>query len=590
MTRTWSEPGASPNGAELDIETEAARASERTADRLCALYVTGPKGGCRHVLPDGFVRLGRGSECGIVVDDPRVSRSHAALHVTENVMLTDLGSANGTKLGNERLGPGEVRPLAVGQTFFIGDSALVVRVTSLRRTCPRRVTTFEQVHDRLVDLYAARVDGPRVVVIKVRPMRPTQSMILEAVLDELLESRHDWLLFTSSEQVLVGVTANSDTHASRWERRTLEQLVSWGQVADVEARVLSQQQIASNTEDLASLICSDEPLSLKRGKIVIRDPAMASLRHSIARVAPAPICVLFLGETGAGKDVAASILHELSPRADKPFVGLNCANLPESLLESELFGHERGSFTGAVASKPGLMETADGGTVFLDEVGDLALPLQAKLLRVMESREVTRLGGLRSRTIDVRFVAATNRDLEQEVAKGTFRKDFYYRINCVTLVVPPLRQRSLDIEALAHLFLESACARFQSPPLTFAAETLAALNSYSWPGNVRELSNVVERAVLMAPKHVIEPAHLGLTLAPPGLLPSDCVVQQTSVPQPVTAWPQGTPEESDSQRIARALIECGGNQTRAAKVLGIPRRTLVRRLALLGLPRPRRSS
>jgi transcriptional regulator with GAF, ATPase, and Fis domain len=302
----------------------------------------------------------------------------------------------------------------------------------------------------------------------------------------------------------------------------------------------------------------------------------------VARVASAPVNVLIVGETGVGKDVVASMLHELSARSSKPFVRLNCANLPEPLLESELFGHERGAFTGAVAAKTGLLETAEGGTAFLDEVGELPLALQAKLLRVIESHEVMRVGGLRPQSIDVRFVAATNRDLASDVREGRFRQDLYYRLNCVTLTVPPLRERPSEIEPMALLFLKSACARFGREGLLLSQASLAALTDYAWPGNARELRNVIERGVLLAPGDWIEPVHLGLPLVE--------VLANIGTDQPRTPAPPATGSnslEAERALIATALTKCGGNQSRAAKFLGIPRRTLVRQIARLGLPRPR---
>ena len=314
---------------------------------------------------------------------------------------------------------------------------------------------------------------------------------------------------------------------------------------------------------------------------------MMALRSVVERVAAADVNVLLLGETGVGKDVMASMVHASSRRCDRAFVGINCASLPEMLLESELFGHERGAFTGAVASKPGLLETADGGTVFLDEVGDLPLVLQAKLLRVIESREVMRVGALRARRIDVRFVSATNRELARAVAEGRFRQDLYYRLNCVTLTVPPLRERPSDIAPLADCFLKGACERFGYAGRAFSAEAEAALGAHSWPGNVRELRNVVERAVLLAPGALIEPDHLGLSAPSPVLAADDHRRRETplhGVPTDGPA-PAARPERD---RIADALVACAGNQSRAAGLLGISRRTLVRRIALLRLPRPRR--
>jgi two-component system, NtrC family, response regulator AtoC len=319
----------------------------------------------------------------------------------------------------------------------------------------------------------------------------------------------------------------------------------------------------------------------KHGQFLLNDPAMLELERVIERVAPAAVTVLILGETGVGKELVASLLHERSRRNTGPYVCLNCASLPEPLLESELFGYERGAFTGAVASKLGLLEVCDGGTVFLDEVAELPLALQAKLLRAIEAREVMRIGSTRSRDIDVRFIAATHRDLEREVGAGRLREDLYYRLNCVTLRVPPLRERGSEIAPLARLFLAEGCARFGIPLRSFSAAALNALCAYAWPGNLRQLKNVVERAALLSADLIIEPCCLELPEA----------IIQPEPPQGGRAQSAGTmlapSVDPEGERIATALLSCGGNQSRAAKLLGMPRRTLVRKIARLGLPRPR---
>jgi two-component system response regulator AtoC len=287
--------------------------------------------------------------------------------------------------------------------------------------------------------------------------------------------------------------------------------------------------------------------------------------HALAeRAAAGSINLLILGETGAGKEVLARRVHRLSPRAGRPFVCINCAALSEPLLESELFGHERGAFTGATGAKPGLLETAPGGTVFLDEVGELPAALQAKLLRVIETRELTRVGSVRPRQIDVRFIAATNRDLEAEVARGAFRRDLFFRLNGMTLSLPPLRARPREIPALCRRFLEElspAAGRKTAPRLTAAA--LAQLCAHPWPGNVRELRNAIERALLLAPGQEIGVEHL------PGAAAA-------------------APVASERERILAALAACAGNQSRTARELGISRKVLLARLDSYGVKRPRK--
>ena len=231
--------------------------------------------------------------------------------------------------------------------------------------------------------------------------------------------------------------------------------------------------------------------------VVVVDEAMRELYRMVELVAKGDLSVILLGETGSGKDVLASAIHRRSMRSSASYVGVNCAALPGALLESELFGYERGAFTGAVQAKPGLLEVADHGTLFLDEIAELPLTMQAKLLRVLESREVTRVGGLKTRSIDVRFVCATNRDLVSLVRSGAFRQDLYFRLNGISVLIPPLRQRRPEIQPLARAFIAEACRDANRSALSITEQALAALETHSWPGNVRELKNVIERAVTL---------------------------------------------------------------------------------------------
>jgi transcriptional regulator with PAS, ATPase and Fis domain len=316
-----------------------------------------------------------------------------------------------------------------------------------------------------------------------------------------------------------------------------------------------------------------------KGNLVVLDEAMRGIDHLIQRAALADISMLLLGETGVGKEVFARRIHELSPRAQKPFVGLNCASLVASLLESELFGHEKGAFTGAGQAKPGLLETADGGTILLDEVGEMPIAVQVKLLRVLEERQVLRIGGTRPRPIDVRVLSATNRNLEAEVAAGSFRRDLFFRLNSISIEIPPLRQRPSEIEPLARRFAALAAQRLRVSPPEIDPDVLDRLRSYQWPGNVRQLRNVMERAVVLAEGRRITV----------DLVPADTYVGPAPKP-PVVAPAAGGASDGDDerQRILTALDRCAGNQTRAAELLGISRRTLVSRLAEYNVPRPRK--
>jgi DNA-binding NtrC family response regulator len=322
---------------------------------------------------------------------------------------------------------------------------------------------------------------------------------------------------------------------------------------------------------------------------LVQAPEMLALYAQLEQVAASQLSVLVLGETGVGKEVVARELHRRSPRAAGPFLPLNCAALSEQLLEAELFGFERGAFTGATRARPGLIETAQGGTLFLDEIGELPAAVQVKLLRVLEERKVLRVGARAARDIDVRFIAATHRDLEHEIREHRFREDLFYRLNGASFSVPPLRQRRAEIAALARLFLARACVEHgRSQRIELAAPALAALEHYAWPGNVRELRNAIERAVALCQSDRIELEHL-----PPKIARGDAL-GTAGVESPAESLTDARMrlerelEDLERRRLLKVLEECGGNQATAAQRLGVSRRTLVYRLSALGLTRPRK--
>jgi DNA-binding NtrC family response regulator len=299
--------------------------------------------------------------------------------------------------------------------------------------------------------------------------------------------------------------------------------------------------------------------------LVGQSPPMVAVYKQVARVATLDTTVLVLGETGTGKELVARALHYASPRAERPFVVVDCTALPETLFESELFGHERGAFTGADTARRGLLETAEGGTCLLDEIGDLSAALQAKLLRVLQERAIRRVGGHATIPIDVRVIAATNRDLTKQVADGAFRDDLYYRLNVVTITVPPLRERRDDIPLLAQHFLEKYARATGRPIQGLAPATVDTLLAWHWPGNVRELEHAIERAV---------------ALAASGLLLPDDLPPEIRGGGRDRGLPAGTMTLEALKRwyVARVLEETGGNKVRAAELLGIDRRTLYRML------------
>src|SRR5499427_8839652 len=323
------------------------------------------------------------------------------------------------------------------------------------------------------------------------------------------------------------------------------------------ARALERRQLAGENQRLRSEAVGKKTL-------IGTSPAMLELYKQIAQIAPTHVTVLIVGESGSGKELVARTIHERSRRADRPYVAVNCASIAEGLLESELFGHERGAFTGAHSTRLGLFEEANGGTVLLDEVGDVPAKMQAQLLRVLQEGEVRRVGSNSPIPVDVRVLAATNRDLNVDVAEKRMRADLFYRLNVVTLRIPPLRERGDDVIALAHHFVARHAATLGRPIPEIAQETLQRLRSYPWPGNVRELENALARAVAMSQKSVVLPGDL-----PP------LVLGEQGQGQPIDAdWP--TLAELERRYIGRVLERTAGNKTEAASILGVDRRTLQR--------------
>ncbi|MFH2006139.1 MAG: sigma-54 dependent transcriptional regulator [bacterium] len=305
--------------------------------------------------------------------------------------------------------------------------------------------------------------------------------------------------------------------------------------------------------------------------IVCEDPAFCRVMELVRAVADRDTTVLVTGESGTGKEVVARALHSASPRGSGPYVALNCAAIPESLLESELFGHDKGAFTGAVSGHPGMFEQAAGGTLLLDEIGEMQPALQAKLLRVLETRRVTRLGGTKEISVDVRVVAATNRELEAEVGSGRFRQDLFFRLNVFPIRIPPLRERAADILPLARHFLAILGASPGRTVPTLAADAEAALQAHPWPGNVRELQNAMERATILAPTGELLPEHLGLSTVG-GAVPAGDAPGARSTPPGADSGL--TLKDLERRAIVEALAVTGGNRRKAAKRLGIALRTL----------------
>jgi len=317
------------------------------------------------------------------------------------------------------------------------------------------------------------------------------------------------------------------------------------------------------------------------GRLLGASPPMEALRDTIRRVAPTDAGVLIIGENGTGKELVARALHEGSARRARPMVTVNCAAIPATLFESELFGHARGAFTGATDARRGKFQEADGGTLFLDEIGEVPPALQPKMLRALENGEVERVGGRGAERVNVRVVAATNRDLETEVRAGRFREDLYYRLLVVPIRVPALRDRGADIPVLAAQFLEAACRRNRVRPKCLAPGALAALAAHPWPGNVRELRNAMERVAILAPGETIEAAHLGFLAA------AGSLAAESSAVAPPGAFDLAAEMERHERALIIAVLErTGWRMAKAARDLGLERSHLYKKLSALGIEKP----
>ena len=340
----------------------------------------------------------------------------------------------------------------------------------------------------------------------------------------------------------------------------------------------------SNALRMMELSVENEELKRSAGndyELIGCSPLMVMLREQIMRVAPTTASVLVTGENGTGKELVARSIHYYSQRRDKPYVAINCAAIPEELIESELFGHERGAFTGAVAQKKGKFDLADGGTLFLDEIGDMSLKTQAKILRILQERCFERVGGSRVVTVDVRIIAATNKELDDEIRQGRFREDLYYRLNVVPFRVPALRERTDDIALLVPHFVSQFYRREGREPKVFLPETLEMFHNYDWPGNVRELKNMVERILIMTPSRMISPLDI------PDMLRGQVTDTSSYYPRSEGAITMGTLREAregfEREFIIQKLEENDWNISRTAEVIELERSNLHRKIKSYGI-------
>jgi DNA-binding NtrC family response regulator len=567
----------------------------------------------------GTVLIGRGEEADLGLLELGASRRHAELSIADGeVKVNDLGSRNGTLVNGERV-EGE-RPLLTGDTITIGAATMILYLPpSLAQS--QRLGDVRGLRRRLQEeVERARVFQRAVSVV---------ALLLDAGADQAAVGRRveaelrsvdagGWLSPTELVVVLPEVgEAQSAELTARWLERVKVVgararagfAVYPASACDADA-LLAAARAAARGASTGAVADPDAAARVEIGdrSIVVADPAMVGLVSLIRRLAPTDLPVLIQGETGVGKENAAQALHAWSPRHEGPFVAVNCAAFAESIIESELFGSEKGAFSGA-ASREGLLEAASGGTLFFDEIGELPRALQPKLLRVLESKKAMRVGGTRERELDVRVVAATNRDLGEEVKAGRFRQDLLYRLNAATVVLPPLRNRPREIAMLARTFLTEACQRLGLPSKSFSGASLPLLASYPWPGNVRELKNVVDYVAATATAAVLEPEHLRPRLEvgsaatvppPPAPAPEVSEPAPAAPAEPAAAGGKGTQvyaspfapiadeiRELERRRMVEALESTGWVQTRAAELIGMPLRTFQQKAKQYGLGRRR---
>ena len=552
-------------------------------------------------LPDGgCVTVGRSRSADLVVDSERISRVHASFARTGvDVEVRDVGSRNGTWVNGEQIaGP---RRLVSGDEVLIGSVTVVVNITTGTAVRPRLESTryLEErlaaevdrglTYQRRFGFLLVALDGPAELVdaatdllsSSLRPMEVIAEYapaVLAIILPEL-----DAAAASRTGRELIAKVAPADTDAAVGAGLGVAVgVVGFPEHSTTTGGILARANAALDAarRDRATCLAGppDDPGPSVPDEVVIGDPKMARIYEIIRRVAEHSITVLVTGETGVGKEVIAAAIHAASSRRGGPLIRINCASLPETLLESELFGHERGAFTGADRRKSGFFEAAHRGTLFLDEIGEMTPALQAKLLRVLEQRKITRVGGTEEIEIDVRVICATHRDLEAEVQRNTFRSDLYFRIAAFTIVVPPLRDRPGEIELLAKTFLQQAAVQMRRSPPTLTPAALHALKRYPWPGNVRELRNALERALVL---HSAD--SIGIEDLP------DSIREDRPEPALATIRLDGQRDirehiaELERDAIASALEAAMGNQTEAAKQLGISRRTLIYRMEKHGL-------
>jgi DNA-binding NtrC family response regulator len=580
------------------VTLSPAHAAVRSPEPSYLLILEGGSSVTFRLPRSGDVIIGRAQDADVRLQDSSISRRHAQLSVRPDGQLTlkDLGSHNGTRVNGEPASP--ERPLASGDTLAIGDVVVVLYRSATERPY-RPVVDAAALRQRLEEETerALRYQRPVAVLHIDGGSEPIEKARAEAAIERELR-RLDVCAWLGAAQLAVVLPDREEHELRESAGRLLAALAiaapgaraGYGMCpsdgCDADTLLLLARRAAGSAAK-GELAAFREVTARRRfGELeaLIADPAMLRIYDLIEQLAPSTIPVLVLGETGSGKEIAAAALHHLSPRRGGRLLAINCAALPEPLVESELFGHERGAFSGATAAKAGLLECAQGGTVFLDEVGELSAGAQAKLLRVLETRRLTRVGDVRERPVDFRLVAATNRDLKDGVEAGRFRQDLYFRLSAAVVRLPPLRHRRVELPMLARAFLEEARARLGRPPLSLSDRVVVRLFSYEWPGNLRELKNDMEFLAATVQEGTVEPWNLPPKLEGPA---EEASASLAPSPKPGGARPFRPLEEElrelERARMVEALLATGGVQTRAADLIAMPRRTFFAKMKHYGL-------
>jgi len=591
---------ADPPGKTTAVQstTEAVGAVSRGARVALVLY---HRDGAKVVplTPGQPVVVGREWPADAVVPDASLSRRHASfLWTDDGVTVEDLGSTNGTRLNGVPITRATFQP---GDEVLAGSVAISLDAPAGKGEPAPGVEGHDRWLARLEDeVVRARTFGRSVAVLLVRATdaEPVRRWIAGA---RRALRPVDAVAFYGPDSALVLLPETDRDGAARAARALVE-----ARAGRATAGVASFPETARSAEELVEVARESLRRASARTAVhaappretlppvpaegpVVASPRMRALFETVARVARSNVPVLVLGETGTGKEVVAAAIHQASPRAAKPLRSINCGAIPGTLLESLLFGHEKGAFTGADRMQKGVFEQADGGTVFLDEVGELSAAAQVALLRVLEAKRITRVGSTEEIEVDVRIVAATHRDLEAMCEAGSFRQDLLYRLNTVPLEVPPLRERSEDVAPLARRFLAEAAAANGSTVRTIRPEAIDLLERHGWPGNVRELRNAIERAVVLATGDEIGPLDL-----PERVRAAAAPVVAAAAPAPAGPGDGAVSADPDADFRSRvrtyevdlildALHRAGGNQTEAARLLRMPVRTLAHKIQQYGL-------